>query len=95
VECPGTTLDGLLADRVVREDRASLKLKLEGHELTVRQGARPPLDEVEVFLTELQFFDINDKGSPVFADVVGFLRTRAFEPYDFACVLQRPWNLRL
>jgi FkbM family methyltransferase len=95
VECPAITLDGLLADRVVREDRTLLKLDLEGHELTALQGARQLLNMVEVLLTELQFFDINDEGFPVFADVVGFLRTRGFEPYDFACLLQRPRDLRL
>jgi len=52
VECPATTLDGLLADRVVREDRALLKTDLEGHELTALQGARRLLDVVEVLLTE-------------------------------------------
>jgi FkbM family methyltransferase len=95
VQCPAITLDALLADRVVREDRALLKLDLEGHELTALQGARRLLDVIEVLLTEVQFFDINDDGFPVFADVVGFLRTRGFEPYDFACLLQRPRDVRL
>lgn len=95
VECPATTLDCLLADRVEREHRALLKLDLEGHELPALQGARRLLDVVEVLLTELQFFDINDNGLPVFADVVGFLRTRGFELYDFACLHQRPRDLRL
>jgi FkbM family methyltransferase len=95
VECPATTLDGRVADRVVREDRALLKLDLEGHELTALQGARRLLDVVEVLLMERQFININDNGLPVFADVVGFLRGRGFEPYDFACLLQRPRDLRL
>jgi FkbM family methyltransferase len=95
VECPATTLDGLLADRVVREDRALLKLDLEGHELTALQGAQRLLKVVEVLLTELQFFDVTDNGCPLFADMVGFLRSRGFELYDFACLLQRPWDLRL
>lgn len=95
VECPAITFDGFLAVRVVREDRALLKPNLEGHELTALQGARRLLDVVEVLLTELQLLDINDVGFPVFADVVGFLRTRGFEPYDFACLLQRPRDLRL
>jgi FkbM family methyltransferase len=95
VECAATTLDDLLAEHVTREDRTLLKLDLEGHELTALQGARQLLDVVEVLLTELQFFDINDYGLPVFADMVEFLRSRGFEPYDFACLLQRPQDLRL
>ena len=95
VECPATTLDCLLADHVVREDRALLKLDLEGHELTALQGAARLLDVVEVLLTELQFFDINDGGCPVFADLLEFLRAGGFELYDFACLAARPRDLRL
>lgn len=94
VECPATTLNGLLAGHVVREDRALLKLDLDGHELTTLLGARRLLDVVEVRLTELQFFDINARFAE-FADVVGLLRTRGFEPYDLAGPLKGPRDPRL
>jgi hypothetical protein len=92
---PEVTLDASLADRVAGEDQALLRLDLEGYELTALQGSRRLLEVVDVLLTEVQFFDFDADGFPVFADVVGFLRTRGFEPYDFACLLQRPRDLDL
>jgi hypothetical protein len=95
VECPATMLDALLADRVARADRALLKLDLEGHEVPALQGASRLLQAVEVVLTELQFYEINDNGRLIFADVLNFLRERGFELYDFACLSQRPRGMRL
>jgi FkbM family methyltransferase len=95
VKYPATTLDALLADRVVPGDRALLKLDLEGHEVYTLLGALRLLQAVEVILTEVQFYDINNSGRPVFADMVNFLRERGFELYDFACLSQRPRDMRL
>ena len=95
VECPATTLDALLADRIARADRALLKLDLEGHEVPALQGASRLLQAVEVVLTELQFYEINDNGRPIFADLLNLLRERGFELYDFACLSQRPRDMRL
>jgi hypothetical protein len=95
LHCPSTTLDALLADRLAREDRALLKLDLEGHELKALRGGVRVLQLVEVVLTELQFFEINGNGRPLFGDVVSFFRDRGFELYDFACLSARPRDLRL
>lgn len=95
IEVPAITLDDLLADRVSRADRALLKLDLEGHEIPALNGATRLLQSVEVILTELQFYEINANGRAVFADYLDFLRERGFELYDFACLSQRPRDMRL
>lgn len=95
IEVPATTLDALLASQVNREDRVLLKLDLEGHEIPALLGATKLLEAVEVILTELQFYQINNNGRPVFADYLNFLRERGFELYDFACLSQRPRDMRL
>jgi len=93
--CPATTLDALLAERVTRADRAFLKLDLEGHEVTALRGAEQLLQVVEVILTELQFYEVNDNKFPVFTDVLNFLSHRGFALYDFACLSPRPRDMRL
>ncbi|MFQ5668835.1 MAG: FkbM family methyltransferase, partial [Candidatus Binatia bacterium] len=95
VECPAATLDVLLAEAVSSADRALLKLDLEGHEMSALQGASRLLQAVEVILTELQFYEINENKRPVFGDMLNFLRDRGFELYDFACLSQRPRDMRL
>ena len=94
-QCPATTLDELFADSVSLPDRTLLKLDLEGHEREALEGATRLLDAVEVILTEVQFYDINDGGRWVFPDVINFLRERGFELYDIACLSQRPRDMRL
>ena len=95
VVCPASTLDELLADRVSAEDRVLLKLDLEGHEVHALIGASYLLKAVEVVLTEVQFYDINNSGRPTFSDVLEFFRQRGFEIYDIACLSQRPMRLRM
>lgn len=94
-DCPATTLDALVADGVTSDDRTLLKLDLEGHELAALRGAGRLLQRTEVVLTEVQFYEIEGGGRPVFADVVAFFRERGFELYDFACLSQRPRDRRL
>lgn len=95
VICQARTLDQLLAGKVSRGDRPLLKLDIEGHEIPALTGASTILREVEVVLTEVQFFDINRNGRPVFGDMLNFMRERGFELYDVACLSQRPRDLRL
>jgi len=95
VECAAATLDALLGDGIAPEDRALLKLDLEGHEIPALRGARRVLEAVEVVLVEVQFFEIEGNGRPGFGDVHGFFRERGFELYDVACLSARPRDLRL
>jgi FkbM family methyltransferase len=94
-ECPATTLDALLADRITPGDRCLCKLDLEGHELRALSGASRLLANVEVLVTEVQFFDINGVGATVFAEMLEFLRERGFELYDFAALTERRRDGRL
>jgi FkbM family methyltransferase len=94
IEVPVTTLDAIAAD-VSRADRALLKLDLEGHEIPALRGASQLLTNVEVVLTEVQFYDLNDSGCDTFADVLMFLRDRGFDLFDVACLSQRPSDMRL
>ena len=90
VERAAATLDALLGDRIAREDRALLKLDLEGHELPALRGARRVLEASEVVVVEVQFFEIDGNGRPCFGDVHAFFRERGFELYDVACLSPAP-----
>lgn len=95
VRCPATTLDELLAERVAPTDRALLKLDLEGHELHALSGAARLLQSVEVVLSEVYFYEVENNGLPLVIDVLEFLGTRGFELYDFASLNSRPRDKRL
>lgn len=92
---PALTLDELLADRIVPEDRTLMKLDLESHELTALRGATRCLPKIEVVLTEVTLYDIEGGGRPVFADYVAFLAAAGFDLYDIAALSPRPRDLRL
>lgn len=94
-EYPAATLDELLAGRITPADRCLLKLDLEGHESKALAGAERLLAAVEAVLTEVQFYDINCVGRPVFTDMINLLRARGFELYDFAALSPRPRDMRL
>lgn len=89
------TLDDLFADRVGRHDRILLKLDLEGHEVPTLQGGRQLLKRVEVILTEVHFYDPDDRGRSVFADIHAHLIQQGFQLYDVASLSQRPRDGRL
>ncbi len=95
IEVKATTLDSLFANRIVPEDRALVKLDLEGHEMTALRGAERLLENIEVILTEVQFFQINNNGFPTFVDLLRFLNEREFIFFDVACLSQRPRDMRL
>ena len=76
-------------------DRVLLKLDLESHEISALQGSPRLLESVEVILTEVQFYEINGNGRPVFADFVELLQKHRFTLYDFACLSPRPRDMRL
>ncbi len=92
---PATTLDDLFTRHVAADDRTLLKLDLEGHELDALAGGAKLLERTEVVLIEIQFYAVHHNQRPIFADVLNFLRDRNFELYDFACLSQRPRDMRL
>jgi len=95
MECPATTLDDLLADEIGPDSRCLCKLDLERHELEALQGAAQLLLKVEVILSEVSFYDINNRGDAIFSDMLRFLGERNFELYDVACLGARPRDMRL
>ena len=95
LECAATTLDSLFADRVTRQDRALIKLDLEGHELVALRGGARVLQAAELVMTELRFFELDDSGRPLLADVLNFLGQREFVVYDLASLSSRPRDMRL
>jgi FkbM family methyltransferase len=92
---PAVTLDELFGRDVVRDDRALLKLDIEGHELAALSGAKHLLANVEVVVTETQFFPIDDNGLPCAADVVSYLTDQGFCLYDVATLNGRGRDMRL
>ncbi|MGH9143246.1 MAG: FkbM family methyltransferase [Vicinamibacterales bacterium] len=95
VDAAATTLDVLLAPRVLADDRALLKLDIEGHEIEALKGAAELLERMEVVVSEVRFFDVNHSGRPVFSDVMRFLEARGFALFDFASLSSRLRDQRL
>lgn len=95
VHAPAATLDALFAERVGPDDRALLKLDIEGHELEALRGASSLLDRVEVIVSEVRFFDVNGARRPVFSEVLAFLEGRNFALFDFAVLGGRRRDQRL
>jgi FkbM family methyltransferase len=95
VHAPATTLDALFGALVQPADRALLKLDIEGHKLAALRGAIGLLERVEVVVTEVRFFDVNDSGRPVFGEVLAFLEAHGFALFDFASLSSRLRDQRL
>ena len=90
-----TTLDELLSLRIGAGERVLLKLDVEGHELDVLAGAQQLLSRVDVIISEVQFFDIDGIGNPVFGEFVAALDRLGYMLYDVAGLGQRPRDGRL
>lgn len=65
-----------------------LKLDVQGYELQVLAGATETLKQTEVILAEVALLEYN-KGAPLMAEVVAFLASRGFVPYDFGDMYRR------
>ena len=89
------TLDGLFAARVQADDRAMLKLDIEGHEIEALKGGATLLERVEVILCEARFFDVYGSGDPTIGTLIAFLEARGFLLYDFASLSGRKLDARL
>ena len=95
IEVEATTLDALLLDLVRPDDRALLKLDLEGHEVEALRGATALLPRLEVLIAEVRFFEINRNGMPVFPEVLRAAQQAGFVLYDVAALAARPRDGRL
>jgi len=66
-----------------------LKLDVQGYELEVLKGAEAVLGSAKAVLMEVALIEIN-KGAPLLAQVVGFMKDRGFEVCDILEVHRRP-----
>lgn len=66
-----------------------LKVDVQGYELEVLRGAPRILSEVQAVLLEVALLQIN-KGAPLFAEVVAFMKSRGFEVCDVLELHHRP-----
>lgn len=90
-----TTLDRLIGPLSAASDRMLLKLDVEGHEISVLEGAAGLLPRVDVIVTEVTFYDVHRSGTITFTDVLSHLSARGFDLYDFAALAPRPRDNRL
>jgi FkbM family methyltransferase len=86
VSVAAETLDGLFG-AVTRDDRALLKLDLQGYELQALKGGRIFLRSAEVILTEVSFYA--QAYEPPIAALVSFLDDNGFQLYDIASLAGR------
>jgi FkbM family methyltransferase len=83
---PMTTLDDLAAVEV--NTPQLLKLDVQGYELEVLKGATQTLRHTEVVLLELSLLEYNS-GSPLFAEVIGWMSKAGFMAYDICGYARR------
>jgi FkbM family methyltransferase len=86
------TLDELFGS-VTRDDRALLKLDLQGYELHALRGGTELLRSVEAILTEVSFYA--QSYEPSIAAIVSFLNESGFQLYDVASLNGRARDNRL
>jgi FkbM family methyltransferase len=87
------TLDATLSATLGREDRALLKLDLQGYELHALRGAKVALGSIEVILTEVSFFA--QAYEPPILELMTFLGSHHFVLYDVAALAARSRDNRL
>jgi FkbM family methyltransferase len=96
----GTDVDGvrrevraITLDRLVGEQNASLpfllKIDVQGAELDVLAGAQKTLAGTEYVLLEVSLFHFFHQG-PDFCDVVAYMKSKGFVPYDIYGLQYRP-----
>jgi len=92
VSVAAATLDGLFGS-ISPDDRALLKLDLQGYELHALRGGTTLLRSVEAILTEVSFFA--QAYEPPIAALVSFLNDNGFQLYDIATLGGRSRDSRL
>lgn len=96
----GTDIDGvrrdvrsITLDRLVAERSAPppflIKIDVQGAELDALAGAQKILAKTEYVLLEVSLFQFFRQG-PVFCDVVAYMKSKGFVPYDIYGLQYRP-----
>ncbi len=86
-QLPMTTLDRTLAEHPM-PGPYFLKLDVQGYELEVLRGAGQVLANTEAALLEVALLEYN-RGAPLLAEVVAFMRERGFVVYDIGGLYRR------
>jgi FkbM family methyltransferase len=79
-------LDGLVPDLLLPQERAYLKLDVQGFERTVLAGAGEALDRFEAIELELSVSALYE-GQPALADMLPLLAERGFRPVSLEPIL--------
>src|SRR5437879_1030716 len=87
IELDMTTLDHLLPIERV-EPPVLLKLDVQGYEVEVLRGSKALLNKVEVIVSEVSLLEYN-AGSPLFADVIMWMKAEHFVAFDICGGLRR------
>ena len=93
VPVPTSTLDQLFEGRIGPNDRAFLKLDLQGYELAALSGGEAVLKSIEVVLTEVSFFA--QTYEPSIATLIRFFDNKKFDLFDIASLSGRTRDNRL
>ena len=88
-----TSLDDLFGSSIHKDDRALLKLDLQGYELFALRGGTTLLSSVELILLEVSFFA--QAYEPSVVDLLAFLDANGFILYDIAALAGRTRDNRL
>lgn len=97
VTLPMSTLDGVMSDHltaILAIPPLLLKLDVQGSELEVLRGAQQILSMADVVILETSLIAYN-VGSPLFAEVVAFMRNEGFVVFDFCGHARREEDLAL
>lgn len=90
-EVPVSKLDTLFS--LSKDDRAFLKMDLQGYELEALRGGEASLAAIEVILTEVSFF--RQAAEPPIPVLIDFLDKHGFELFDIAALAGRTRDDRL
>ena len=101
----GTDVNGVLRevrsitlDRLIIEQKALppylIKIDVQGAELDVLTGGLTVLSGAELVVLEVSMFQFFQKG-PVFCDVIDYMRSKGFVPYDVLGLQYRPLDRAL
>jgi FkbM family methyltransferase len=85
---PAVTLDRLVAQRQAQPPYM-IKVDVQGAELDVLSGAQMILRRAELVVLEVSLFQFF-RGAPLFCDVVAYMKSQGFAPYDLFGLQYRP-----
>ena len=87
-EVAAVTIDGLVSQRAL-QGPFLLKADVQGAELKVLDGAAETLKQTEAVILEVLLFGIL-VGCPQLPEVIAYMKTKGFVPYDIFGYLYRP-----